>query len=60
MSQSEPNVVWKPHPGSQELSITCPASEILLEGTRGPGKRMPNSCVSEDTLGWAMGVSGAA
>lgn len=32
------NVVWKPLPGSQELALSCPADEILYEGTRGPGK----------------------
>lgn len=32
------NVVWKPLPGSQSLAISCPADEILFEGTRGPGK----------------------
>ena len=31
-------VVWKPLPGMQELALTCPANELLLEGTRGPGK----------------------
>ena len=32
------NVVWKPLPGSQSLSLSCPCNEILYEGTRGPGK----------------------
>ncbi|MFB5186637.1 terminase [Yersinia intermedia] len=32
------NVVWKPLPGSQSLSLSCPCDEILFEGTRGPGK----------------------
>ena len=32
------NAVIKPLPGSQSLSISCPANEILYEGTRGPGK----------------------
>lgn len=31
-------VIWKPLPGSQALAISCPASFILYEGTRGPGK----------------------
>lgn len=31
-------VVWKPLPGSQSLSLSCPCNEILYEGTRGPGK----------------------
>ncbi len=31
-------VVWKPHPGSQTLSLSCPAKVILFHGTRGPGK----------------------
>lgn len=54
MSQSEPNVVWKPHPGSQELSITCPASEILLEGTRGPGKRLADYEPVFTDSGWKL------
>ncbi|HGY1113667.1 TPA: phage tail terminator-like protein [Providencia rettgeri] len=32
------NVVWKPLPGSQSLTLSCPCDEILYEGTRGPGK----------------------
>lgn len=32
------NVVWKPLEGSQALAISCPAHQILFEGTRGPGK----------------------
>ncbi|EBK5465785.1 terminase [Salmonella enterica subsp. enterica serovar Montevideo] len=31
-------VAWKPLPGSQSLSLSCPCNEILYEGTRGPGK----------------------
>lgn len=31
-------VIWTPFEGMQELALTCPANEILLEGTRGPGK----------------------
>lgn len=31
-------VVWKPHPGSQTLALSCPADMILYHGTRGPGK----------------------
>ena len=30
--------VWAPLPGSQELALACPASHILYEGSRGPGK----------------------
>lgn len=33
-----PKVVWKPHPGSQTLALSCPADVILYHGTRGPGK----------------------
>lgn len=33
-----PGVVWRPLPGSQALAMSCPAQEILYEGTRGPGK----------------------
>ena len=32
------NVAWKPLVGSQALALSCPAHEILYEGTRGPGK----------------------
>ncbi|MEG0324026.1 MAG: hypothetical protein RR619_08520 [Raoultibacter sp.] len=35
---NQPNIVWKPHPGSQALALACPADEILYHGTRGPGK----------------------
>ncbi|AVJ51757.1 terminase large subunit [Pantoea phage vB_PagS_Vid5] len=39
MTTVEPiNIVWKPHPGSQTLSLSCPSKEILYHGTRGPGK----------------------
>lgn len=31
-------VVWKPLEGAQQLALSCPANELLLEGTRGPGK----------------------
>lgn len=31
-------VVVKPFDGSQSLALSCPANEILYEGTRGPGK----------------------
>src|SRR3546814_6609483 len=34
----KPKVVWRPLPGSQALSLACPAHVILYEGTRGPGK----------------------
>jgi len=36
--QTEPKVIWQPHPGSQELFLSCPIYECLYEGTRGPGK----------------------
>lgn len=32
------NVVWRALPGSQALAISCPAHEILYDGSRGPGK----------------------
>lgn len=35
-----PNVVLAPQPGSQTLFVTCPAREVLYEGTRGPGKTL--------------------
>ncbi len=31
-------VIWEPQPGSQTLALSCPCNDILLEGTRGPGK----------------------
>lgn len=34
----EPNVIWQPLPGSQQIVLTCPLEELLYEGTRGPGK----------------------
>jgi hypothetical protein len=38
--QLKQKVIWEPLPGSQVLAMSCPASELLLEGTRGPGKRV--------------------
>lgn len=35
---SSTRTVWRPHPGSQYLFLTCPVFEVLYEGTRGPGK----------------------
>jgi len=34
----ERNVIWKPHPGAQELYLPCPADEALISGNRGGGK----------------------
>lgn len=34
----DPKIVWKPLPGSQTLSMSCPANIIIYHGTRGPGK----------------------
>lgn len=31
-------VTWAPMPGSQTAFLRCPATEVLYEGTRGPGK----------------------
>lgn len=31
-------VLWHPMPGSQSLYMSCPVTEVLYEGTRGPGK----------------------
>lgn len=36
--QDPKRVVWTPLAGSQTLSQSCPASIILMHGTRGPGK----------------------
>ncbi len=30
--------IWRPNPGSQEIFLSCPVLEALLEGTRGGGK----------------------
>lgn len=35
---SNPQIAFKPLPGSQSLALSCPCNEILYEGTRGPGK----------------------
>lgn len=32
------NVIWAAYPGSQSRFLSCPAFEVLYEGTRGPGK----------------------
>jgi hypothetical protein len=32
------NVIWEPHPGSQQFFLTCPADEALIHGNRGGGK----------------------
>lgn len=37
-ARTEYRAVWRPLPGSQSLALSCPCNEILLEGTRGPGK----------------------
>lgn len=33
------NVVWKPLPGSQSLSLSCPCDEILFEVLAAPEKQ---------------------
>lgn len=35
---SKPNVVWRPLPGAQTLIASCPANELLSDGTRASGK----------------------
>lgn len=32
------NVIWAPHPGSQQRFLSCPVFETLLAGNRGGGK----------------------
>lgn len=32
------NVIWQPQQGSQQLFLSCPIFEVLLEGNRGGGK----------------------
>lgn len=34
-------LTWAPQAGSQELFLTCPVTEVLFSGTRGPGKGLP-------------------
>ena len=34
----ERDIVWTPHPGSQELFLTAPTDECLIHGSRGGGK----------------------
>jgi len=36
--ETNQNIIWKPHPGSQELFLSCPADEALIAGNRGGGK----------------------
>ena len=43
LTRPSTKIVWKPHPGSQVLALSCPADEILYHGTRGPGKGLPLS-----------------
>ena len=38
MSRTKVPVIWKPHPGSQEAFMSCPAEEVLIDGNRGGGK----------------------
>lgn len=54
IEQEEPEekVIWKPLPGSQTLSLSCPASVILTHGTRGPGKRIANETPVLTSTGW--------
>ena len=35
---ADPRIVWSPLPGSQTLSMSCPAHIIFYHGSRGPGK----------------------
>ena len=32
------NIIWMPHRGSQNLFLSCPVYETLIQGTRGGGK----------------------
>lgn len=36
--QEDKELTWAPQPGSQELFLTCPVTEVLFSGTRGSGK----------------------
>ena len=38
MDIDDDDVIWKPHPGSQEFFLACPVYECLLSGPRGTGK----------------------
>ena len=48
-------VVWKPLPGMQELALSCPANELLLEGTRGPGKSEIQLAIFRKWVGQGFG-----
>lgn len=38
LSQDPERIVWSPLAGAQTLALSCPAHQILMHGTRGPGK----------------------
>lgn len=40
LAQPEREVVWAPQPGSQQLFLSCPVTEVLYEGNRGGGKTL--------------------
>lgn len=48
-------VVWKPLAGMQELALSCPANELLLEGTRGPGKSEIQLAIFRKWVGQGFG-----
>lgn len=52
MLQTDQKVIWEPLPGSQTLAMCCPAHQILLEGTRGPGKRVADYELVFTNSGW--------
>lgn len=51
---STKEVAWTPQPGSQELYLSCNITEVLYEGTRGPGKTEATLMVfgSQVGVGW--------
>jgi hypothetical protein len=52
--------VWKPLPGSQSLSLSCPCNEILYEEHADRVKLPRNWRVSVVSSVWAMARSGVA
>src|SRR5688572_17658196 len=38
VADKPPAVAWRPQSSGQELVLTCPLDELLLEGNRGGGK----------------------
>lgn len=52
-----PNVVWRALPGSQALTLCCPAQVIFNDGTRGPGKTDGQLMLFRKNVGRGYGAS---